>query len=179
MLSPVIKVPLQKNCQEPVFRIDTTYSRQYTFLFQGIVFPRERNHMKNFLGKSKEGRQDFWEWQLVRDTYQRIGSNFTEQLSLNAENHITTLCEKCPNTDQKKLSIWTLFTQCEKWKILWKVCVQVILYCGYYCSHDCGDPFIFSFCWSWQGALPSNPLRFYDFLRRFFYSFQDSKCSWN
>ena len=23
-----------------------------------------------------------------------------------------TLREKCPNTDQKKLSIWTLFTQC-------------------------------------------------------------------
>ena len=24
-------------------------NRQYTFLFQGIVFPRERNHRKNFL----------------------------------------------------------------------------------------------------------------------------------
>ena len=24
-----------------------------------------------------------------------------------------TLCEMCPNTDQKKLRIWTLFTQCE------------------------------------------------------------------
>ena len=50
LLSPTIKAPLQNNCHEPVFRIDTECCRQYTLIFPGMVFPRERNNRNNFVG---------------------------------------------------------------------------------------------------------------------------------
>ena len=42
-LSPIIKVPLKTTTdQEPVFRIDIKYFRQYAFAFPGIVFPNKK-----------------------------------------------------------------------------------------------------------------------------------------
>ena len=54
LLSPTEKVPLQNNSQEPVFRKDIKYSRQYTIVLPGILLPRGRNHRKNLLEESAE-----------------------------------------------------------------------------------------------------------------------------
>ena len=69
--------------------MDIDYSRHYIIVFPGIIFPMGRNNMKNFEGESAEAR-------LLRakDTEEDIPKNtlfspMTEQLLLNAENHIT------------------------------------------------------------------------------------------
>ena len=51
--SPVIKVPKQNKCQEPLFRIIITYFRQYAFAFPGKEFPRGRNNRKKTLEEAK------------------------------------------------------------------------------------------------------------------------------
>ena len=55
-LSPIIKLFLQNNCQEVVFGADIKYSRHYTYNIPEIVFSRERNIRKKFLGESEETR---------------------------------------------------------------------------------------------------------------------------
>ena len=55
-LSPIIKLPLQNSCQESTLRIGIKYSRQYTFIFPEVVFPRERKNRKNFIRELAEAR---------------------------------------------------------------------------------------------------------------------------
>ena len=71
----------------------TKYSRRYTSIFPGIVFPKGRDNRKIFQGNQQ--RLDFWERKVLKNTYQRIDhfsnnkSTFREKLLLDAENNIT------------------------------------------------------------------------------------------
>ena len=56
MAFPIIKLPLESNCQDLVFRIDIKYSRTYIFGFPGKVFLIWRNNRKDFQVESAETR---------------------------------------------------------------------------------------------------------------------------
>ena len=90
---------MQSNCQERAFRIDTKYSEQYIFVFPGIVFPRGRSTKNNFLGDSAEARflgaKGTEEQKNV--LFPNNKSTFALQLSLSAENDITTNERFCEN----------------------------------------------------------------------------------
>ena len=91
--SSIIKAPLQNNCLELVFRKDTKYSRQYTFLFPGIIFPRGRNNKDlptRISSGYTSGTKMYWRTHAKEQVaFLNHKSIFAEQLSLNAENHIT------------------------------------------------------------------------------------------